>query len=204
MFTSGVNSSPSVQFRDSRNLSNTIEGVFIEEIPSSTGGVESLSIVNAGFGYQSAPTVTILGDGIGATAEAIISATGSIKEIVVTNSGNNYTSAIATITPTSNDTTGQLGSAVVNLEGRFGTLRTYYNNTQSVKTILNNNAGTIDYINGVVTLNSFGPIGVDNPLGQLAVSVTPTTTIISSTYNRIITLDTFDPNAINVNVIAKK
>jgi hypothetical protein len=204
MFTSGVNSSPSVQFRDSRNLSNTIEGVFIEEIPSSTGGVESLSIVNAGFGYQSAPTVTILGDGIGATAEAIISATGSIKEIVVTNSGNNYTSAIATITPTSNDTTGQLGSAVVNLEGRFGTLRTYYNNTQSVKTILNNNAGTIDYINGIVTLNSFGPIGVDNPLGQLAVSVTPTTTIISSTYNRIITLDTFDPNAINVNVIAKK
>jgi hypothetical protein len=186
------------------NLENTINGVYIEEIPSSTGGVESLSIVNAGYGYQTAPTIKILGDGTGATAEAVITATGSIKQITVTNAGNNYTSAIATITPASNDTTGQLGAAIVNLEGRFGTLRTYYNNTQNVKTVLNNNAGTIDYINGIVTLDSFGPSGVDNPLGQLSVSVTPTTSIISSSYNRIITLDTFDPNAINVNVIAKK
>lgn len=203
MFLSGVNSSPSVSFRDSVNLSNTIEGVYIEEVPSSTGGVESISIINQGYGYQSAPTVTIQGDGTGATAQAIITTNGTIKAINVLTSGNNYTSAIATITPASNDTTGQLGSATVNLEGRYGTLRTYYNNTRNVKTVLNNNAGTIDYLNGVVTLNSFGPIDVDNPLGQLTVAVNPTTTIISSTYNRIITIDPFDPNAITVNVVVK-
>jgi hypothetical protein len=44
---------------------------------------------------------------------------------------------------------------------------------------------------------------VDNPLGQLAITVNPTTTIISSSYNRIITLDPFDSNAITVNVTAK-
>ena len=43
------------------------------------------------------------------------------------------TSAIATITADPNDTTGQLGSAIVTLEGQYGTLRSYYNNTNNVK-----------------------------------------------------------------------
>jgi hypothetical protein len=42
-----------------------------------------------------------------------------------------------------------------------------------------------------------------NDLGQLTITANPTTTIISSTYNRIITIDPYDPNAIVVNVIAK-
>ena len=89
------------------------------------------------------------------------------------------------------------------LQGRYGTVRSYYNNTQNVKTILNSNVGTIDYNLGLVTLNSINPVNVDNELGQLTVSATPKTSIISSTYNRIITVDDFDPNAIVVNVIAK-
>ena len=39
--------------------------------------------------------------------------------------------------------------------------------------------------------------------GELSVSVKPTTSIISSTYNRIITIDPYDPTAVVVNVIAK-
>jgi hypothetical protein len=89
------------------------------------------------------------------------------------------------------------------LEGQYGTLRTYYNNTSYVKTVLNNNIGTIDYPNGIVTLNSFGPIQVNNELGQLTITSKPTTSIISSTYNRIITVDPYDPEAITVNIIAK-
>ena len=72
-----------------------------------------------------------------------------------------------------------------------------------MKTIFNQNVGTIDYVNGVVTLNSFGPYQVDNPLGQLTISANPTTTIISSSYNRIVTVDPFDQNAISVTVTAK-
>jgi len=203
MFLSGVNSSPSTQFRDAINPTIIVPGVFVEEVPTSTGGVESISILNKGFGYQYTPTVTISGDGSGATAVATINTDGTIKAITVTASGNNYTSAIATITPASGDTTGKLGGATVTLQGQYGTLRTFYNNTKYVKTILNSNAGTIDYVNGIITLNSFNPVQIDSDLGQLTISANPTTTIISSTYNRIITIDPYDPNAIVVNVIAK-
>ena len=203
MFLSGINTSPAVQFQDPLNKANIIDGVYVEEVPSSTGGVESISILNPGFGYQSAPKVTILGDGTGATAEAIINTNGSIRSINVLTAGSNYTSAIATITPAANDTTGQLGAATVNLTGRYGTLRTYYNNTNNVKTVFNQNVGTVDYTSGLVTVNSFGPIGVDNDLGQLTLSVNPATTIVSSSYNRIITIDPYDPNAITVNVVTK-
>lgn len=202
MFQSGVSSLPAIQFVDALSLSNTIDGVYIEEVPSSSGGVESLSVTNPGFNYQYAPDVTILGDGTGATAHAVI-VNGSISHIVVDSAGTNYTSSIATITPKSSDTTGQLGAALVNLTGSKGTLRTYYNNTTNVKTVLNDNIGTIDYNNGVITLNSFGPVNVDNALGQLTITANPSTTIISSTYNRIITIDPYDQNSVTVKVIAK-
>ena len=144
-----------------------------------------------------------MGDGTGATASAVLNSDGTIKRIDVLTSGNNYTSAIATITTTSGDTTGTSGAAVVILAGQYGTLRTYYNNTQNVKTIFDPLVGTIDYNNGILTLNSFGPIEVDDPLGQLTISVNPTTTILSSSYNRIITIDPYDAGAIVVNVTAK-
>jgi hypothetical protein len=201
---SGVSSSPSLKFRDVTNLENIIDGVFIEEVPSSTNAVESLSIINPGFSYTATPSITIKGDGTGATAHAKI-VNGRINEIVVDTPGTGYTSAIAIITNDASDTTGSLGAAVVNLAGRYGTLRSYYNNTNnlSIKTIFNSNIGTIDYMNGVVTLNSFNPYDVNNGLGQLTITTNPTTSIISSSYNKIITVDPFDSTSIVVNVTAK-
>ena len=201
-FGSGISSSPAMQFLDPANLSTIIDGVYIEEVPSSTYGVDTLSIINPGFSYQSTPTISILGDGIGATAVATV-INGSIQTVTVTNSGNNYTQAIAVVTPAAGDTTGKSGALIVNLLGRYGTLRTYYNNTKNVKTVLNSNIGIVDYLNGVVTLNSFNPYNVGNELGQLAITVTPSTDIISSTFDRIITIDPFDNSAITVNVTAK-
>jgi len=201
---SGVSSSPTMQFRDPQNLSTIVTGVKIEEVPETTYGVESLNIVNPGFSYKYAPTVTIEGDGYGATAEATINSQGQIKTITVTNPGNNYTSAIAKITPLSNDNTGQSGAATVNLTGRYGKLRLYYNNDQKVKVIYDENTGTIDYTNGVITLDSFNPIDVDDDFGQLTITSKPVSTIISSAQNRIITLNTDDPTSIIINVIAKK
>ena len=171
-------------------------------MPSSTGGVESITVTNPGFGYEYPPTVTVLGDGSGATAEAVV-VNGIIKQINVLTKGVGYTSAIVTITNKSNDTTGTLGAATVALEGKFGTLRTYFNDTLNVKTVFDGNIGTVDYKSGIITLNAFAPIVVDNELGQLTMTVTPASTIISSSYNRIITLDEYDPQSIIVNVTAK-
>ena len=201
-FLTGVTSSPSMQFVDPLNPSNIIDGVYMEEVPINSNGVDSITILNPGNNYQVIPTVTIFGDGVGATATATIY-NGSITSITITNAGSGYTAAIATVTPQVQDTTGKLAALVVNLQGNIGTLRTYYNNTLDVKTILNSNIGTIDYVNGVITLNAFNPHNVNNPLGQLAITANPTSSLISSTFNGIITVDPYDPAAIEVNIIAQ-
>jgi hypothetical protein len=202
-YNSGTSSLPTMQFIDPVNLANIIDGVLIEEVPTTTNSVETISVINPGFGYTSTPTVTINGDGTGATAHAVLSGSGAISKIIVDNGGNGYTAALVTITPATGDSTGQLGSAVANLSGRYGTLRTYYNNTNQVKTIFNSNIGSIDYQEGSVILKDFNPYDVNDELGIFTITVTPTSSIISSSYNKIITIDPYDPDAIIVNVIAK-
>jgi len=200
---SGVTSTPAIQVKDPSNPTNIIDSVFIEEVPAPTNGISSISILNPGFNYQLSPTLTILGDGTGATATATI-INGSINKVKITNAGVGYTSAVVTVTPAAGDTTGVNGALLVSLDGQYGTLRTYYNNAQNAKTVLNSNIGTIDYINGIITLNNFSPVNVDNALGQLTITVTPITTIISSSYNKIITIDPFDAGAVSVSVNAKR
>ncbi len=202
LFLSGVSSSPGISYKDPNNITQTLNEVYVEEVPSSTGGLEGVTVINTGYGYQYEPIIEILGDGSGATAQATIVA-GKITKITVVNKGSGYTSAVVKITPAANDTTGALGAATAQLEGRVGTLRLYWYDTKGVKNIIKDNVGTINYNEGVVTLGPFSPVGVDNEQGQLTITANPLTSIISSSYNRIITVDPFDPTAITVNVIAK-
>ena len=202
-YNSGTSSTPSMQFRDTTNLANIIDGVFIEEVPTTTNSIETISVINPGFGYTSTPTVTINGDGTGATAHAVMTGSGAISKIIVDNGGNGYTAAIVTITAADGDSTGQLGAAVPNLSGRYGTLRSYYNNYSQVKTIFDADIGSIDYQEGSIILKAFNPYNVNSDLGILSLTVTPTSSIISSSYNNIITIDPYDPDSIIVNVIAK-
>lgn len=64
------------------------------------GTISSIEVVNVGSGYSipSPPTVTILGDGTGATATATVNGIGEISGITVTNGGQNYSYAIVSIT----------------------------------------------------------------------------------------------------------
>jgi len=199
-FNAGLTTTPDFSVTDVTSVNFIRPGIFFEEVPTTVGGVATINISNQGFGYTKAPTVTIVGDGTGATAYAVLAA-GRIVSLVVTNPGFNYTQAIVQITPADGDTSGALGYADAVLEGSIGTLRTYYyfNNT---KTILNSNAGTIDYATGKVTLVDFSPLNINNELGQFTISVVPDSTIVSSTYNKIIALDQYDPEAINVTVSA--
>jgi hypothetical protein len=199
IFGKSISATPTFQIIDTNNNNVVRDTVYLEETPSSTTTVESISVLNPGFGYTSTPIVTILGDGVGATAVATV-VNGQINNITVTNSGGNYTQAIVQITPT--DGNGALASGVAVLSGNQGTLRTYYFE-DGVKRILNSNAGTVNYADGIVTLTDFNPSAINNPLGILSVQAIPTSTIISSARDKIITLDNTDPNAINVNIIAK-
>lgn len=199
IFGKSISVTPTFQIIDRNNNNVVRDTVYLEETPSSTTTVESISVLNPGFGYTATPIVTILGDGFGATAVATV-VNGQINNITVTNPGGNYTQAIVQITPT--DGNGSLASGVATLSGNKGTLRTYYFE-DGIKRILNSNAGTVNYDEGVVTLTDFNPSAINNPLGILSVQAVPTSTIISSSRDKIITLDNTDPNAINVNIIAK-
>jgi len=199
-FNAGLSSSPDFSVTDVTSVNSIRTGVYFEEVPTTVGGIGTINITNQGFGYTKAPVVKIIGDGLDATAYAVL-ASGRIVSIVITNPGYNYTQAIVQITPAEGDTSGALGYADAVLEGSLGTLRTYYylNNT---KTILNSSAGTIDYSTGKVTLTDFSPLNINNSLGQFTISVVPDSTIVSSTYNKIIALDQYDPEALSVTVSA--
>jgi hypothetical protein len=127
--------------------SNILRVAQIEEILNSSTGIEAIDIADAGYDYTSVPTVTITGDGTGATAEAKI-VNGKIQSITVTNSGINYTRALVTITGN-----GTGGSATASIAGRMGKLQTIYYNTSAQKIIINSNIGTIDYDTGLILIN---------------------------------------------------
>ena len=74
-------------------------------IPSFYRFVSSITITNAGAGYNNVPTITISGGGgTGATATAEVFS-GAISKINITNRGSGYSSApTITITPATGDT----------------------------------------------------------------------------------------------------
>jgi len=197
IFSKSVSLNPTFQVRDPSNLNIIRDTVYLEETPSSTTYIEKIDVINPGFNFTEVPTITILGDGQGATAEAVI-VNGQIQSINIINSGVGYTQAIVQITGGG----GILASAVAILAGNIGTLRTFYY-FNGVKTILNSNAGTVNYADGIVTLTDFLPYEVNNDSGVLSLQVVPDTTLISSSRDKIVTLDISDVNAINVNITAK-
>jgi hypothetical protein len=203
LYGTSLVSYPSVTITNPSNTATTLSGVYFEEVPTSTVGVDSISVLNGGYNYTDTPSVVITGDGTGATATAKI-VNNKLYSVTVTNAGVGYTSALATIVPAVGDTTGTGASVLVQLQGQYGTIRSYINDTIKGKVIISANVGTIDYTNGIVVLSNFNPISVNNDLGQLTISCQPTTTIISSSLNRIITIDPYDPAAVSVSVTAKK
>jgi hypothetical protein len=169
-----------------------------EEAPQSYTGVSEVQITNPGSGYIIAPTITISGDGTGATAEAII-VNGRIQSINMTNRGTDYTRAIITITSGS----GYGAEAVAVIDGRTGTLRTIYYDTLAQRQIINANAGTIDYNNGIITINDIRFISVDSVDGLIRMNIEAEKGIIQSTRDTIITIDVDDPTSISTTLEKK-
>jgi hypothetical protein len=203
LYGSSLTSYPDISIQDPNNAANTLTGVYFEEVPTVTNGVDSVSIITPGYNYTDIPTVTITGDGTGATAVATI-VNGSVSKVSVTNAGSGYTVALATITPASGDTSGTGATVTVNLQGRYGYIRSYYNDNTNGKVVISANTGSIDYLAGTVTLNNISPISINNDLGELTISVKPKNTLISSSFNNIISIDQYDSLAVNVTANAKR
>ena len=163
----------------------------IEEIPQSFTGISSIEIVNAGYGYTSVPTVTISGDGTGATAEAIIEG-GRITSIHLSNRGTDYTRATVSITGGG----GYSGSATAVIDSKVGTLRVIYYDENANRQIIDSSVGEIYYDTGIITLNDLRIISVATTDGLLRFTAVSEDGVIKSTRNVIITIDDTDTTSI--------
>ena len=83
----------------------------------SAGGVESITVTNAGSSYETVPTVAITGGGgSGATAVAVLGTGGAadtVASITITNAGSGYTS-VPTVAFSGGGGSGAAGTAVLN------------------------------------------------------------------------------------------
>lgn len=176
---------------------------FIEEVPSSFTGVETVSVITPGSNYTTTPTVEIVGDGRGAKAVALI-VNGKLNSIKVTNPGIGYTTSAIRII--GGGGTGATAEAV--LENRYGKIRLAYFKpdevtSKSTKVVLNSSkdegvTGTIDYVLGKITIDNFSPLSVDNDFGELTINVRPKSTVLQSIKNKMLAFDQTDPTSVVV------
>lgn len=190
---------PSIKTYDSSNVERD---VLFEEVPGAFTGLDSIKIINRGINYTSNPTVTITGDGTGATARATI-VNGKLDSITVLNRGRDYTRASVAITGGG----GSGATASAQLQFRNGTIRSYYYKQNGEKVIVNPLAGTIDYDNGKIKLNSLYVLSVEeNQLFEsniLSFNIKPETDIVKSVRNSIIDVDFGDPSSIQIEIEAE-
>ena len=169
--------------------------VTIEEVPKSFTGINSIDILNSGTGFTSEPTVTITGDGFGATAKAIISF-GKIQRIEILNPGIDYNRAVVTITGG-----GGFGAqAVAVIDTKIGKLRTVYFTSNAERVIVNSNVGTINYDEGIIILNDLNILRTETFDGLVRIDSGIQNNIIQSTRNVILTIDENDLTSIVVNL----
>lgn len=177
-----------------------IRKVYVEEVPLTINGIDSIKMIDVGNYYTSDPTVTITGDGSGATAIARI-INQKVSGIDIVNKGHDYTQATVAITGG-----GGTGAAAVALvDNNFANLRTYYYANTGEKIVVNTNIGTIDYVNGKIVLNSFKAINVV-PNQYYANNVVtfnalPENEIITPLRNRILSIDPNDPKSIIIELV---
>jgi len=187
-------SAPAFLQRDKEEI---VRACFFEETTGSSSGVENISIISAPKVYEDIPEIRILGDGIGANAYPIV-VNGKITSIVIDNAGVNYTTATAYLYY--QEVLDNTASFSVGVQGRYGIVRSYYFDNNNIKTILNASAGTIDYQFGVIKLNQFAPLDIDDPMKILKITAKPSSTNFESARSRIITIDDEDSVSINIEV----
>ena len=194
--TNRIRSTPAFTAYDKDDV---VRQIFFEEVPESTTGISSVLIKAGGSGFTTAPEIRIAGDGFGANATAVIT-NGKITSVILNNVGAEYTTA----TVKAYDVSGtELTSVVLQavIQNTVGKLRSYYFDDNQIKTVLEENAATVDYAAGTITLTNFAPLDIKNSTKTLKFFAVPENNLFSSTRSSIITIDQDDASAITVNVI---
>jgi hypothetical protein len=174
---------------DSNGIDRVVQ---FDEVPQSFSGISSIRLTNPGAKYKTPPTITIVGDGIGAAATAKV-VNGKIESIEITNRGIDYTRA--TVSISGGGGSGATGVAVI--DGRIGTIRTVYYDSLARRQIVDSNAGEIDYDAGIVTISNIAIKEVESSDELIRLTIEAEKDILSSTKNNIITIDENDSSSIS-------
>jgi hypothetical protein len=183
------------------DVDGVLRQCFFEEIPGESSGIDSISVVSSTSSYEVTdalkPEVIIDGDGVNAVASAVV-VNGRLVSIKIDNPGSFYNTAKAYIVYDGEiDTTAVLS---VSIQKRYGTLRTYYFDNNSIKHYMNINAGEVDYVLGKITLTGFNPFSIDDPFKVLKFTAKPVSSNFESSRSRILTIDETDESSISVTV----
>jgi len=185
--------------RSSSFMTNDAEGIsrlaYLLEVPDSFTGLDSIDITNPGYGYTTAPTVTITGDGSGATAVATI-VNGRLETVTLVNRGTGYSSALVFLSGGG----GSLASASAVVSSKYGDIKLVYTSSTAELITIDPAIGTIDYVTGTIFINS---LKITDPLttdGLIEVSVEPFESIITTTLNQLLTVDQSQTDVITVDV----
>mgnify|MGYP003704496127 CR=1 FL=1 len=194
-----LHSFPEITVFDSAGVSRN---VYIEEITEISTGIDNIQVIDPGINYTSAPTVTIIGDGSGATATAEMLG-GRIQKITVTNRGSGYSSALVELS--GGEGTG--ATSVPILQSRIGRLQSYYYKSNREKVIVNSNFGTINYDTGTISINSLRSTSViENDFyedGYMTINVLAEDENIFANRNRILSIDFADARSFQINVVSE-
>ena len=177
---------------DSQGVLRTVT---YEESAETYTGVEDIQVVNPGINYTSPPTVTITGDGNGATAVATI-VNQRVEKITITNSGFGYTRAVVTLSGGG----GSGATAVAIVTARTGFLRTIYYDVDAQKQIVSGNAGKINYETGEVILSDVDIQKIYSSDSFMRLTIESDKGIIETNRNTILEIDVNDSSSITVDL----
>lgn len=205
VLSTNITSYPAFSLRNPSNYAEIIEEVFLEEVPLSFSGISEIKVTKQGSGYVESPIVKIEGDGKNAKAHAVI-INGKLSQIIIDDAGYGYSEAKIILEGYPNN-----ASAIAKIESGIGTIRAYYYSA-GVKTLMKRlknqeyeiiDYGSIDYKKGKINLKNFNPVTVKNTFGELTITAKPVSDIIYSSGSKLITIDPFYNDSIEIKGIMK-
>jgi hypothetical protein len=194
--TDRISSAPAYTAYDNEGV---LREFYFEEVPLSSTGVSAVQVIRGGSDLITTPRLDVIGDGIGASLRAVVT-NGKITSVIVDKSGSDYsTASIKAYDQDDNLLTNVVLKPLI--ENTTGKLRSYYFDNNNIKIVFSENAGTIDYLSGTITLSQFNPLDVKDSFKILKFYATPKNTLFNSERNTIITLDIDNQSQVTIDMV---
>lgn len=194
--TDRVSSAPAYTAYDNEGV---LREFYFEEVPLSSTGVSAVQVILGGSNLTTTPRLDVIGDGIGASLRAVVT-NGKITSVIIDKSGSDYsTASIKAYDQDDNLLTSVVLKPLI--ENTTGKLRSYYFDNNNIKIVFSENAGTIDYLIGTITLSQFNPLDVKDSFKILRFYATPKNTLFNSERNTIITLDIDNQSQVTIDMV---